>query len=159
MQPSRGFTAIELLVTFAVIAIVLGIAVPSFTDTLARRRVEGAANELSADLQYARTESVSRRTSVSLVATATTGYAIQYVDSGGVSQTLKSVTLPSNVSMTTGEAKFTYLRGMLDSSVAVPTFTLSSTKTTGQLTLALSAMGRVAMCTPSTAAMAGYKSC
>jgi Tfp pilus assembly protein FimT len=121
--------------------------------------VEGAANELSADLQYARTESVSRRAAVSVIATATTGYSIQYVDSSGTTQTLKSVTLPSDVSVTTGEAKFTYLRGMLDTSVAVPTFTLSSTKTTGQLTVALSAMGRVAMCAPSTAAMAGYKSC
>ena len=55
-RTQRGFTITELLATVAVAAIALGVAVPSFGDTLTRRKIEGAANELGTDLQWARTE-------------------------------------------------------------------------------------------------------
>lgn len=61
-----GFTLIELMATVAVAAILLGLAVPSLTSTLGRARLEGVANELSVDVQYARSESIRRRATVTL---------------------------------------------------------------------------------------------
>lgn len=62
-----GFTLIELLVVIALVAIVLALAAPSFTSTLARKRLEGVASELATDLHYARSEAMQRSASVGVV--------------------------------------------------------------------------------------------
>jgi type IV fimbrial biogenesis protein FimT len=54
----RGFTLIELVVTLAVLAIVLAIAIPSFQDFLRRNRVAAETNNLTSALALARSEAV-----------------------------------------------------------------------------------------------------
>ena len=61
---NSGFTLVEMVITLTVIAILAGIAVPSFTETLDRRRVSGAAEQLQSDLQYARSEALRRNANV-----------------------------------------------------------------------------------------------
>lgn len=61
-----GFTLIELMVALAVMAVILTLAVPSFTSMIARNRLAAASNELVAGLQVARTESVRRNARVLL---------------------------------------------------------------------------------------------
>lgn len=56
----RGWTLVEGLVVMAIAALALGTVVPGFADLLERRRIEGVAAEMSADLQFVRTEAVSR---------------------------------------------------------------------------------------------------
>ena len=58
--PSRGFTLIELVVTLAVAAILLGVGVPSFTAMVRDGRMEAAASELNLALYLARSEAVKR---------------------------------------------------------------------------------------------------
>jgi type IV fimbrial biogenesis protein FimT len=65
-RPRRGFTLIELIVTIALAAILLTLVIPSFSGFLSKRRVEGVANELATDLQYARSEAVARNRGVSV---------------------------------------------------------------------------------------------
>lgn len=58
---------VELLVVIALVAIVLALAAPSFTSTLARKRLEGVASELATDIHYARSEAMQRNASVGIV--------------------------------------------------------------------------------------------
>jgi len=57
---NSGFTLIELLITITIAAIVLGIAIPSFSSTIASNRLTTNANELVTALNLARSEAVKR---------------------------------------------------------------------------------------------------
>lgn len=63
---THGFTAIELLVTIAVLAIVTAFAVPGMTALVVRNRLAAQANELVGALNYARSEAVTRGQPVAL---------------------------------------------------------------------------------------------
>ena len=62
----RGLTLIELLVTMAIAAILLTIAVPSFIDFITSSTASGYANDLLADLNLARSEAIARGVRVTL---------------------------------------------------------------------------------------------
>lgn len=66
----RGFTLVELMVTIFVLAILLAIAVPSFTHTIASTKLTGTGNDLLADVKFARTQAVSRGNAVAIAASA-----------------------------------------------------------------------------------------
>jgi type IV fimbrial biogenesis protein FimT len=70
---SRGFTMMELLVTLAVAAVILGIGVPSFRDFMRNGRLTGAANELLITVVRARSEAVRRQAVVSVCPSTTPG--------------------------------------------------------------------------------------
>ena len=57
---SRGFTLVELMVTAGIVVVLLAIAVPSMREFVARKRVEGVANELATDLRYLRAAQIER---------------------------------------------------------------------------------------------------
>ncbi|OCW96968.1 GspH/FimT family pseudopilin [Alishewanella sp. HH-ZS] len=55
-----GFTLIEVMVTVAVLAIVITVAVPSFGNLLAANRLTGQSNELLGALALARNEAIKQ---------------------------------------------------------------------------------------------------
>lgn len=63
--PSRGFTLVELMVTLAVLAILLGIAIPNMQQFVQNSRLRSQASELVGDLNLARSEAIRRGVSVS----------------------------------------------------------------------------------------------
>lgn len=60
MQKARGFTLIELIVTVAIAALLLGIGVPSFVRTVKSNSMSSGVNAFMSDLRYARSEAVRR---------------------------------------------------------------------------------------------------
>lgn len=153
MHEQKGFTLIELMVVVSISAILLMLAVPSFNDSLARRRLEGVATELITDLQYARTQAIGNNADISLV-TSATGYTISGT-SGGVNVTYKTIALNTGLSMTQPvTVTFSAFRGF---SSAVATITVSSTSTPAQLRV-VADTGRTQICSPG-GGLKGYPTC
>jgi type IV fimbrial biogenesis protein FimT len=65
-RSARGFTAIELLVTITIAALLASSAVPSFMFALASYRISGQVNGWIGDMQYARAEAIKRGQTVTL---------------------------------------------------------------------------------------------
>lgn len=60
----KGLTLIELMVTLAILAIVLSIAVPSFQGLIREQRATSIANEIVSALALARSEAIKRNRSI-----------------------------------------------------------------------------------------------
>ncbi|ADU40057.1 GspH/FimT family pseudopilin [Variovorax paradoxus] len=87
----RGLTAIELLVTLAILAILIGLAAPSMTRFIVQWRASNTVNALTGSLRIARTEAIARarpvvvcrvasNTSTTCLSTAsTTGFASGWI--------------------------------------------------------------------------------
>lgn len=86
-KKQAGFTLVELMVTLTVAAILLSIAVPSFTTFIQNNRITSATNLVVAHLQYARSEAVSKGLAVNVARSGATakdlsqGWTI-YTDAG-----------------------------------------------------------------------------
>jgi len=70
MRITAGFTLIELLVTVAMMAIVLALGVPSFTELIKNNRLTTATNELVTALNLARSEAIKRGVRVTVCKSA-----------------------------------------------------------------------------------------
>lgn len=66
MHYSRAFTLIELMVTLAVLAVVISLAAPSFSNMLQENRLSALTNDLQGALQLARSEAVKRRSNITI---------------------------------------------------------------------------------------------
>lgn len=76
LRRQAGFTLIELMVALAVLAIVLGIGVPSFQNIMERNRAASQTNELLGALQATRSEAI-RRNATHRFCSSTTGWLIR----------------------------------------------------------------------------------
>ena len=56
----RAFSLVELMIVVAVAALIIGLAAPSFSDYIVTQRVRSIHAQLVTDLQFARSEAVSR---------------------------------------------------------------------------------------------------
>ncbi len=68
----NGFTMVEMLVTVAVLAIMVSIALPSYTTLIAKNRADTETGDLYRALNYTRLEAINRGLSVRITP-ATTG--------------------------------------------------------------------------------------
>ncbi|MET0658687.1 MAG: GspH/FimT family pseudopilin [Steroidobacteraceae bacterium] len=63
---NRGFTLIEMMVALSVAAILLSIAVPSFSQSRLNSQLRASANDLVASINLARSEAIKRSASVTI---------------------------------------------------------------------------------------------
>lgn len=106
----RGFTLIELMVTIAVLAVVIAVAVPSFLETISSNRLTSAGNEAAALFQLARTEALRRNQAFVVCPSPTpdgttkdcskVGAKGLIVYMGGTNQVMRRMTLPEGMGMT-----------------------------------------------------------
>ncbi len=84
MRQVRGFTLIELMITILVLAILLGVAVPSMLGMIERNSVVAESNELIAALLLTRSEAIKRETNTLLISTASGWNSFVDDDNDGV---------------------------------------------------------------------------
>ena len=77
-QQSQGFTAIELMVVVAIVAVLAALAGPSFRDLMDGFRVRGAIEEITNSIYYARSEAIKRGGLVSVRKNCATGSVQQW---------------------------------------------------------------------------------
>lgn len=134
-----GFTLIELMTTVAVLAVVIGLAVPSFQTIMQNNRVVSVSEELASGMSFARTEAVRRGGRVAICPSAdgatcggtwTNGYIV--VVDGAATDNTNAVTVnsvlrvwqaPNNLTtrITNGPTFVRFLSsGLVFSSAALP---------------------------------------
>ena len=60
----RGFTLVELMAVVAVVAVIATLSIPAFTRMIEMQRLRGIQAQLVTDMQFARSEAISRNTIV-----------------------------------------------------------------------------------------------
>lgn len=95
---SAGFTLPEIMIAVAILGILTSLAVPNFRQLLRNYEVRGAAEAVSAGLQRARGEAVSRNASVQFVLGSGTSWTVSVV--GGATVDSRSSSDSPNATMT-----------------------------------------------------------
>lgn len=81
-NPATGFTLVEMMIVLAIVAILLGIGMPSFTDSMRDKRLSALTSEFISAIYVARNESLTRRKSITLEA-APAGWAAGWTINDG----------------------------------------------------------------------------
>lgn len=144
---SRGFTLIEMLVTLAVFAVLLMVAIPSMRPFLQSQSVKNASMDISSTVALARSEAIKRNAQVDVTANSPTDWSQGWA----VSQTTPAATIRnqpalSNIVITPSSGSFSFDgNGRMTTTGA--TFTIAPLNKTGSqplcLTVTVGATGRV----------------
>lgn len=103
----HGFTAIELMVVVAIVAILAALAGPSFTPLIERWRVRDAAESLTSTLYYARSEAIKRGGGIAIDATGgwDQGWKVTHTENA-ITTDLRVNTAPPKIVATHSNGKF-----------------------------------------------------
>lgn len=172
----RGFTLLELLVTLAILSIVLGAGVPAMLDVARTARLQGAAQESYALLQYARSDALRSGTDRFVVWTQdggnwcavvsttndcnclTTDCSIDGVLRQQSSADFTGVAL-ANAAFTGGSyTRFDALRGLAEGNAGTVTYQIQDDGVVdGELRVIVSVLGRLRYC--QTGDIGGHPAC
>lgn len=118
-----GFTLVETIMVVAVLAIVVAVAAPSFRDMVLSQRVKNASFDVFSSLSYARSEAITRNTTVTVTPTGgswSNGWTVTESATGTVLRTQNAV---SGISIT-GPVSVSY-NGMGRLNAAATSFSLT----------------------------------
>ena len=129
---NRGFTLPELLIVVTVMGILLAAGVPSFVEFIRNQRVKTASFDVFSTLVVARSEAITRNTSVTITPSSTTnwanGWRVTYVD-GTATVTLREQAAMPNITIT-GPASVVYRGSGRLTGGAAPQFQLTASGAT-----------------------------
>jgi type IV fimbrial biogenesis protein FimT len=144
---SRGFTLIEMLVTLAIFAVLLMIAIPSMRPFLQSQSVKNASMDINSTVALARSEAIKRNATVDVTANSATDWSRGWV----VSQTTPAATIRkqpalNNIVITSSSGSFSFDgNGRMTSTGS--TFTIKPLNKAGSqplcLTVTVGSTGRV----------------
>ncbi|MCK6415296.1 MAG: GspH/FimT family pseudopilin [Giesbergeria sp.] len=102
----KGFTAIELMVVVAIVAILAALAGPSFTPLIERWRVRSAAENLTSSLYLARSEAIKRGGGIAIDAAGgwDLGWKVTHTQNGATTD-LQSMPAPSKLALSQSNTK------------------------------------------------------
>lgn len=93
LRHARGFTLIELMITVAVAAVLLMIAVPSFQNMIVSNRLTTTANDMVAALHLARIQAIKRNTATQFCSNKSNANGSDTLGAACASQTAAVYTL------------------------------------------------------------------
>ena len=170
---ARGVSLVECAITVAVVAVSLGIALPSLKDLRARHQLDGVAAQLETDLMLARAEAVARNATVRMSFQASdagscyvlhTGAAADCSCSGSGEVTCRAPVQAlrtaffgrtSDVQLSSRSTSIAFDPTL---GTVTPTATIQIVSPAGSVHQIINIMGRVRSCTPSTK-LSGYPRC
>jgi type IV fimbrial biogenesis protein FimT len=134
LRANRGFTLPELLIVVAVAGVMLGAGVPSFVEFIKNQRVKTASFDLFSSLVVARSEAITRNTSVTITPASTAnwaqGWTITYVDpTSTATVTVRDQASMPNITIT-GPTSVVYRGSGRLTNAVTPQFQLTATGST-----------------------------
>ncbi|HEX4984930.1 MAG TPA: GspH/FimT family pseudopilin [Burkholderiales bacterium] len=160
-----GLTLLELCIAFAVIAILVVLAVPSFQHWLANQQIRNATEGILNGMQFARAEAVHRNVGVQLVLNSGSGWTVSALDNIAAAIQTRDAgegSLNTTVTVTPAGADRITFNGMgwvitnNDGSNSITRIDVTSATLSGTeirpLRLVVSSAGAPKMCDPAVAA-------
>lgn len=162
-----GFTLVELMIAVAIMAVLLGMAAPSFQAWLTNTKIRTAAESVANGLQRARAEAVSRNTNVSFVLGTGTDWTVNVVSPAAVIESRHSVEGSQGVTRTvlplsTTTITFNNFGAIVanaDASAALAQVDLAAVGGNQNLRVTLGAGGATRMCDPNMASGSSPRAC
>jgi type IV fimbrial biogenesis protein FimT len=90
----RGFTLVELMITFLVFVVLMMVAAPQWAPLLQRQRLKNATMDIAASVILARSEAIKRNANVYIVATSTDwskGWTVSNAATVSAASTLRTI--------------------------------------------------------------------
>ena len=142
---SHGFTLVEMLVTLAVFAVLMMIAIPSMQPFLQSQSVKNASMDINSTVELARSEAIKRNATVDVTANNATDWSQGWVVSQGTNVIRNQHSL-GNVVITPSSGSFSF-DGNGRMTTTGSTFTVEPLNKVGSqplcLTVTVGATGRV----------------
>lgn len=121
---SFGFTLIELVITLAIAALALSLAVPNLRDFTLRNNLAAKANELVGTLNYARSEAVRRGETITVTSNNGNAWEDGWQISDASADLLRNIDAMDGATLTGSANTVQYLASGFTAAGATTTFTL-----------------------------------
>ena len=163
----RGFSLIELMVGVSILAILLGVVVPSFQTMLLNTQVRNAAESISNGLQRARGSAVTLNTNVNFVLGVNSSWTVNEVNPASIIASKSSNEDSSSARLTfapIGATTITFsgLGGVTanaDGSASFTQFEVTAPGASTRLRVMIGTGGNIKMCDPSIAYATNPRGC